>query len=72
MQGASMAQTQSNALALPQTAQAPELGSGWRCVKSEDYGQTYIFGVLSLTNESLVPVYGAASATYRFVFSYHS
>lgn len=43
MQGASMAQTQSNALALPQTAQAPELGSGWRCVKSEDYGQTYIF-----------------------------
>ena len=30
--------------AMSESANVGELGSGWRCVKSEDYGQTYIFG----------------------------
>jgi hypothetical protein len=29
---------------MSESANVGELGSGWRCVKSEDYGQTYIFG----------------------------
>ena len=32
-----------------------ELGSGWRCVKSEDYGQTYIFGKALLGSSCSAP-----------------
>jgi hypothetical protein len=45
-----MANPLAQASGMPQSMQQPsgiaELGSGWRCVKSEDYGQTYIFGGL--------------------------
>ena len=39
-----MAPFSNGALSAPESASVGELGSGWRCVKSEDYGQTYIFG----------------------------
>ena len=42
-----MANPLAQASGMPQSMQQTstgELGSGWRCVKSEDFGQTYIFG----------------------------
>lgn len=48
-----------------QQAGSGELGSGWRCVKSEDYGQTYIFGEQCAAALVLRP-WSGGSARLRF------